>query len=188
MIGGFTQLHRTKLMKPSIPFMNDDLTYCVATSKVYPPYISMIHILTPQLWIVLYSFGYINGSILFVAQKFSKDEKKLDYHSCVLLFSHRLVVNSSTNLKPKSVWFRIYFFSVLLFGFFLFAYILSFLHFRVSHPYRPEQLSEKKILFENKFSFASSADILERIKLDGNVSPDLFNLEEIIGTHIYIYE
>lgn len=125
-MGGLPQFHRANVMISSTTFMNDELTFCVARSKVYPSYLSIMHILTPELWIFIFAFGFINGIILFVAQKFSRNEKKMTYNSIIILFAFRVFVNSPSNLRPKSTWFRIFFFSDLLFGFF---FLCTFFHF-----------------------------------------------------------
>lgn len=152
-------------MKPTDPFMNDDLTFCIARAKLYPRYLSIMHVFDTELWFFIMPFAFVFGFILFVALKFSSNEKKLDIVYCVTLFVYRLLVNSPTNFNPKSTWLRMFLISVQLFSLFFFGYAFTYLQIRVSEPYRSDQVSERRILFEENYSIKSTIDILERLRM-----------------------
>lgn len=169
-VGVSTSLTQTQNMIRTKPFMNDDLTFCVSRSKSFPAYLNVMRTYSPIMWIFIFVLSYINSAILYVALKFSKNEKKIDFFYCNLLVSHRLFMNSPINLKPKSTWLRIYITAIIIFGFFFFGCSLTFIQMRIISPYRPKQVNEKQIILNEKFIIVSTPDILERIKLSADVS------------------
>lgn len=152
-------------MKVTAPYTNDDLTFCVKRSSQYPGYLNAMRILTPTLWVFIFAFGIFNAGILYVAMRFSSNDKKYDYFYILLLIVNRLHLGQALEIKIHRPWLRIFLVSVSLVNVLFFGCVFSYLDYRLSHPYRAKQIQETKVLFDTKFSIKTDSKNLERIKL-----------------------
>lgn len=170
--GGFWAFYEDDDFAPTIPYQNDDITWCVAKAKLRPLYLVVMKLYTTEIWILSFCTGYSIALIFFLMVPFGKNEKKIDFNYSAYLVIFPLLANLPTIFQPKTWSCRIFFVAVSFCGLVFFAYSFAQLQYTIMNAfkYRYEQISSFEDLRNGDFVLMGSNEALKQLKLRNSVS------------------
>lgn len=160
LIGAFSLLHGTDAWLPSVPYLADDLTWCVQRAKLKPEFLNAMLLFSPTVWVILTITLYFVGFCYYFLLLFNDEKQRMyDIHYCVFCISMRSIIGSSVALDLKRWHIRLFylnltFFSIALFGI-SFTRIMAVLEDR----HRFEQTKTIQSLEDYDFALAGSLDV-----------------------------
>lgn len=106
----------------SLPYYQDDFTWCVQKAPKLPWIFSLMNALTPTVWLLLiFGYGYGAGFLLYLMIQFDKQYEQRnnrDWHYMTWLVSLPAVLGTSQRFCPQSAIIRF------IYAFFLIAMII----------------------------------------------------------------
>lgn len=155
MIGGMDEDATTrKHLSSSIPYYQDDQTWCVSVAKPEELWKNILTLFPILIWLVIISIIEIIAIILYIIIQF---DNKYENYYWSLLASLSLTLGLSTIYHPNNSHVRFMFFFFLFYGLIFSSAFHSFLVNVLSHPRQKIQIDsvEKAIVSQFKFNGGS---------------------------------
>lgn len=157
----------------SIPYFEDDWTWCVRNAGYYPLYLNLFLLAKPECWIgIVFGFGYVTGYILYIFIQFDEKFKYRnfrDWHYTTWLISLPAVIGVNQTFKPLYGPLRIFYGFMLLIGVILSLFLLTFGMARAKNLVPMYQVSTVAEILDNEYRLFGSRECLEMIKYDERV-------------------
>lgn len=168
-IGASKEIQRK--LSHSIPFLFDDLTWCVKKADLRPPWLSVLSsIATPTVWLVFVPLVFIFGFALFLMLKYYHHPE--NYFYC-LGMSLLIVIATPLPYYPTHGLARIHFGMHLIYGLVAVIFINCFLVSMLMRPRYGHQITttEEILHFDYKILINSEFIVLPDL---GNDEVNLF--------------
>ena len=99
-------MHNKKLLKASVVYYQDTLTWCVQTAQASELWKNCFNTLTIDLWIMIIIMIYVCGVVLYFVMRFDKQQLSCHYASGVAMLT---LVNVTAPYFPRHVVPRIFY-------------------------------------------------------------------------------
>lgn len=152
----------------SVPYMQDDLTWCVSHAKAIPRWKNIYYIpqdATIYTWGALMYIMTIIGAFLLT----TFEEKPLDFWYCAIL-STQTVVGFSSTFKPKGSLMRFHYGQFLIIPFWLTQIFSAFLIIFLPRILYENQINTVETIARNGFRLAGDSNVLNHLNIKSNVS------------------
>lgn len=133
LIGGLHQnshqINQLKYVQSSIPYLTDDLIWCVKKAGNYPTYLNLLLLSTPEVWFIMV-FGYklTTAIIYYFFVQFDlkyKQRNRIDCQHAFWLISLPVFLGSNMTFKPIYGPLRI-FYGYMMISLIFFSQMISF--------------------------------------------------------------
>lgn len=161
MIGGMDEDSNTrKYLSSSIPYYQDDQTWCVATAKPEELWRNIFNLFSTLVWSLIILVVCLMAIMLYF---FIKLDKKTENFMWMLLASLSVTMGISTTYDPKNTNTRIIFFIFLFYGLLFSTAFNSFLVGVLTNPRQKEQISDLPQAVASNLEFNGGTVTLEHI-------------------------
>lgn len=168
----------------SIPYIQDDFTWCVQGAKLRPWILSPMTAMTPAVWLLLiFGYGYVVSFILFILIQFDKKYSKrndVDWHYTLFLIILPSVIGMGQTFRPIAWKIRIFYgltlLLLVLYSQTMVGYLLKFTQIRFSM----HQVATVQEITAAKYQLMGSKLVGSLIKFDDKVG---FLLQQMAYFH-----
>lgn len=158
---------KSKFIKASIPYYNDDLTWCIKVAEEYPSYSRIFLMGTPTVFLIfVLVFGYFTSFLAYIFIQFDRkyaQRNNRDFHYIFFLVTLPTFFGTSQRFNPHHALLRfIYGYLSLCCIFYTqitLAHMFHFLKLEILHP----QMNTIDALVENNFGLVGSRTVLHAI-------------------------
>lgn len=174
MIGGFDENEFTrKNLSASIPYHQDDITWCVSKAGLAPSWINVFAIFTLTTWITSIVAINICG---FILHHFVKKEsvRKDDGVIWAMLISFAVALSCPGHYFPQKGFVRIFFITLVIYGIHFNAAYQSFLISVLTRPRYESQISSLAQIVEAGYDIHGAKYILKYFEKSDYVRFDYF--------------
>lgn len=169
MIGGMDEDANTRhFLSSSIPYYQDDQTWCVAVAKPEELWKNIFKLFPLLIWLFIIGIIEMIAIVLYIIIQFDNKRENC-YWS--LLASISLTLGLSTVYQPINSHVRFMFFFFLFYGLIFSSAFHSFLVNILSHPRYKNQIETIKEAIDAKFEFTGGSVTLEHYNGDDEVRP-----------------
>lgn len=134
----------------SIPYVFDDMTWCVGTAKPQPRWMNIFSMFPLWMWFVLVLIGYVNSFLIYVMMQFEEPQRRWDYHlMCMMMFCSNLAM-AYNGFRPQNIDLRLMYLYLLFYGMVIVATFNSFLINNLTQPIRWRQVDSVDMLLEQR--------------------------------------
>lgn len=168
MIGGIDEDSNTrKYLSSSIPYYQDDQTWCVANAKPEELWRNIFNLFTTFVWCLIILVVYLMALLLYY---FIKLDNKSENFMWTLLASLSVTMGLATTYDPKNPTIRIIFFIFLFYGLLFSTAFHSFLVGVLTNPRQKEQVSDLQQAVASNLQFNGGTVTLEHFDAKDEVS------------------
>lgn len=169
------QYNKLKHFQASIPYITDNLVWCVKMAGNYPIYLNLFLLSTPEVWLIM-TFGYflMTAIIYYIFVQFDlkyKQRNRIDGHNALLLISLSVFLGTNMTFKPIYGPLRIFYgymmISLIFFGQMTSFYILRYIKDPI--PYAQVETIEE-IIRSDYHQLMGSYEVYNSIRYDERVS------------------
>lgn len=157
----------------SVPYHQDDHTWCIQRSRMFPMFLNYFMIASPDIWIIgVIFFVYVVGTILFFNIELDGDNsgrRHRDWHYYIISVVLAAILGNVSRLRPNRWHFRIYHFIVLIMPLPIHILIGAFSYNYMKFQFYLPQVSTIQELVQHKYRLGGSQDVLEVIHRDPKV-------------------
>lgn len=140
-----------RLLSSTIPYYQDDQTWCVAVAKPQDLWKSIFNLFSFNEWMCIIGINYMFAAILYVIVKI--DNRKENFH-WTLLASLSITMGLSTVYDPRKINIRFMFCILLFYGLVFSSAFHSFLVNVLTNPRQKPQVDNLGIAIDNRFLYA----------------------------------
>uniref|UniRef100_A0A336KKK9 CSON005703 protein n=1 Tax=Culicoides sonorensis TaxID=179676 RepID=A0A336KKK9_CULSO len=159
MIGGmFDNKITSKILSSSIGYIEDDLTWCVATARSAPTWMNVFAIFDFMTWAIAVILVWITGMGLYFMLKY--ENKRADNFIWCTLVAMAVSINVSAPYHPTPRYIRIFLASFFLYSMHFSAAYQSFLVSVITQPRYQKQVKDQEMAVSYGFTFTGSENIL----------------------------
>jgi hypothetical protein len=164
MIGGlYENTISRSLLSVTIPYYQDDLTWCVAVAKLAPTWMNVFVIFTLTTWLAAIVTQHICGTFLYFLAK-AEDVYRQNV-LWAMMQSLCLSLGLSNHYNPRKIYTRIFVGSLFVYGIHFNAAYNSFLISVLTRPRYQTQVATSAMAVEQLFHFAGAENVLTRLKI-----------------------
>lgn len=183
MVGGlFVDFKNTSDLIRSIPYYQDDFTWCIHKAEFFPTILNFFAIAPLGIWLSLFfGFGYGWGLILFIMIQFDRkydQRNNRDWHYTTLLITLPAVIGLGQRFHPISNQVRLFYglmlLSMVVFMQICFVFVLHYLKIRVPR----HQVATVEELVKYEYDLMGSYDVMSFIKHNEKVK---YHLKSMIA-------
>lgn len=169
MIGGHDENPVTRrLLSSSIPYYQDDLTWCVAKSSLAPRWVNIFAIFDTATWIATFLSIIVTGVVLYL---FVKRERSTDVSLIwALLVSFGVSLNGRDSYFPRKTFMRIFYITLIFFGLNFNAAYQGYLISVLTKPRFDPQVNSLQRAIVNSFELAGGVNILTYFQKGDSIS------------------
>lgn len=157
----------------SIPYFQDDLTWCIQKAGKSPWIINLLQCPTPTVCVVfIFGYGYVYSFLLYVLIQFDtkyKQRNNRDWHYAAILISLPSAIGLSQRFRPVSWNIRIFYGVILLAN--LLAVQVALVHWykflQIQTPMH--QIASVEEIIANDYALMGSAAVKNAIDTDQKV-------------------
>lgn len=152
----------------SVPYINDDMTWCIQSAKFYPKWVTMLLCFKPEVWLfIIFVYGYGNGIILYFLIQFDKNyvQRNIrDFHYMTWLISLPMTIGLCPGFRPMSGKVRAFYAFMLMIDLILFqiAFFTTFNFLKLRVPFH--QVSTIDELIEDDYYLMGSKEVLDVVR------------------------
>lgn len=155
LIGGMDEdAYTRKQLSSTIPYYQDDQTWCVAVAKPELLWKSFFKLFSPIEWLVIVSIIYMIALILYIISRIDGRHENI-YWS--LLSSLSITLGLATIYEPRKINVRFMFFVFLFYGLIFNSAFHSFLVNVLTNPIQKEQVDNLVTAVTNEFRYAGGS-------------------------------
>lgn len=159
MVGGMDEDSNTRrYLSSSIPYYQDDQTWCVAKAKPEELWRNIFNLYSTLVWSLIILVVYLMALMLYF---FIKMDYKSENFMWMLLASLSITLGLSTTYDPKNTKIRLIFFIFLFYGLLFSTAFNSFLVGVLTNPRQKEQVSNLHQAVTSNFQFNGGTVTLE---------------------------
>lgn len=159
MVGGMDEDSNTrKYLSSSIPYYQDDQTWCVANAKPEELWRNIFNLYSTLVWSLIILVLYLMALMLYF---FIKLDYKSENFMWMLLASLSITLGLSTTYDPKNAKIRLIFFIFLFYGLLFSTAFNSFLVGVLTNPRQKEQVSNLHQAVTSNLQFNGGTVTLE---------------------------
>lgn len=152
MIGGMDEDSNTRrLLSSSIPYYQDDETWCVAVAKPEELWKGIFKLFPVRFWAGIIGIIYLFAAILYILSGI--DDRHENFH-WTFLASLSLTLGLATVYEPQRSNVRFMFFFFLFYGLIFSSFFHSFLVNVLSNPVRKAQVTSVQMAIDERYRFA----------------------------------
>jgi hypothetical protein len=168
MIGGLyeNQLSRA-FLSVTIPYYQDDLTWCVPKAKLAPTWMNAFSVFSVTIWMTVISSLFVNAMILYFFARV--EDKYKDNVVWAILQTICLCSGVSAHYWPRKVYGRIFIAGLFVHGIHFNAAYNSFLISVLTRPKYETQISTVEKAIAKEFQFFGGENVLSRLKQNDKV-------------------
>lgn len=160
MIGGHNENPTTRqLLSSSIPYHQDDLTWCVSKSDLAPNWSNVFAIFSLTTWIVTIVMIKITGIILYLFVK-HESPQTMNGLGWGILLSFCVSLSNPGHYYPKKQYIRIFFITLVIYGLHFNAAYHSFLISVLTRPRFDPQVNTLPMAISQEYQLAGGVNIL----------------------------
>lgn len=153
----------------SVPYFQDDLTWCVQHSGYFPGYLNLFVFASPECWfIVIFGFLIVAGTILFIFIQFDNEyeyRNKRDWHYTSWLITLPALIGSNQRYQPIHMPLRCFYAFLLLMGIVINGFIMSAGMKGIRTPLRKHQVSTVAEIFNGDYHLYGFSDCLTTLEV-----------------------
>lgn len=146
----------------TVPFIQDDITWCVSRAKPIPVWLNMWQITSETIWCLAFITVYLEGLIIYLLMRYERGHvgfMKKDFHYCVLMMAMSAFTGmSNITYRPKSKQLSLFVGLLLITGILISTIWNCFLIKVLTRPIYQKQVTTIKELMENDFRLAGGFD------------------------------
>lgn len=140
-----------KQLSSTIPYYQDDQTWCVAVAKPELLWKSFFKLFSPIEWFVIVVMVYMIAILIYVISRIDGRHENIHWS---LLASLSITIGLSTDYDPRKINVRFMFLSFLFYGMIFSSAFHSFLVNVLTNPIQKEQVDSLTAAVFNGFHFA----------------------------------
>lgn len=161
-----------KFLSSSIPYYQDDQTWCVANAKPEELWRNIFNLFSTMIWGLIILIVFLMASMLYF---FIKIDDRSENFMWMLLASLSVTMGLTTVYDPKSTNVRLIFFIFLFYGLLFSSLFNSFLVGVLTNPRQKEQISNLYQAAEANLEFNGGTVTLEHFDAKDEVSGNVLN-------------
>lgn len=166
MIGGlYENSVSRKILSSSIPYFQDDLTWCVASAGLASTLFNVINVFNKLIWTATIIIIFMSGVITYLNSRFEKDKRDM-LHSFFVSFA--IMFNTTIGYLPKRVEIRLFMAVLLIYSLHFSAFYNSFLLGILTKPRFDHQISSIRMALSAGMKFHGNEDVLQHFKSKQN--------------------
>jgi hypothetical protein len=175
MIGGlYENTISRNLLSVTIPYYQDDLTWCVPKAKLAPTWMNVFVIFSLTTWMAAILTQNITGTILYFLAKVENVYKENIFWA--MLQSLNLSLGQCAHYSPRKIYTKCFLVGLFVYGIHFNAAYNSFLISVLTRPrYQPQVLSVEQAV-AGQFHFVGADNVLSRLKANDKESLHTQNL------------
>lgn len=179
LIGGLHQNayqnNQLKLLQTSIPYLTDDLVWCVKKAGNYPIYLNLLLLSTPEVWIIMVFGHTLTTSIIYYVfvqfdAKYTQ-RNRIDCPNAFWLIALPVFLGANMTFKPFYGPLRIFYgymmISLTFFGQMMSFYVLRYIKDPISYT-QIETVEE--IISSDYYQLMGSYEVYNSIRYDERVN------------------
>ncbi|XP_055585201.1 uncharacterized protein LOC129738049 [Uranotaenia lowii] len=161
MIGGlYENPIGRKLLSSSIPYYQDDLTWCVPSARLAPKWMNVFIIFSIWIWLVTVVIIIVTAVILYAMNRIGSDYRDHQNFSWMLLQSLALSLSIYAHWWPTRLTVQIFLLCYMFYGMHWSVAYHSFLITVLTRPRYEVQISSVEDAISNGFEFAGAENTL----------------------------
>lgn len=159
MIGGmWDNKVSSKILSTSMGYIDDDLTWCVATARNAPTWMNVFAIFDIKTWIIAVVLVFMTGlGMYFMLYYENKSAENLVWCTLVAM---AISINVSAPYRPNSRYIRIFLASFFLYSMHFSAAYQSFLVSVITRPRFESQIKNQETAADYEFKFTGGENII----------------------------
>lgn len=158
MVGGLYENKISRvLLSPSIPYFQDDITWCVATSTLAPTWKNVFVIFDSTMWITTFFILFVTTVVLHFYTKF--ENKYQDNILWTLLNTLRFTLAQYAHYWPEKFFIKVFLASFMFYGLHINAAYSSSLIKVLTKPVYEAQISNIDRAIQEKMRFKGGENI-----------------------------
>lgn len=174
MIGGLDENPITrKNLSSSIPYYQDDLTWCVGKAELASLWLNVFAIFSLATWISAIALIFLIAYILYIFSQFEGIQSKNMSWSILIALS--MCLNTPGQFHPKWLFLRLYFVAVFIYGMHFNAAYQSFLISVLTRPRFNPQVNTLTSAIRENFELLGGINILTHYTGNDEVRVSLFS-------------
>lgn len=156
-----------KQLSSTIPYYQDDQTWCVAVAKPELLWKSFFKLFTPIEWLVIVLMIYMFAVILYVISRIDGRHENIHWS---LLSSLSITMGLATVYEPRKISVRFMFLCFLFYGLIFSSTFHSFLVNVLTNPIQKEQVDDLATSAANEFRYAGGTVALAHYEGNDHVT------------------
>lgn len=157
-----------QLLSTSVPYFQDDITWCVATSTLAPTWLNVFVIFDSKIWITTFIVLCLTTAVLHYYTKL--EDKPHDNVLWTFLQALRFTLAQSTTYFPEKLFIKLFLTAFLFYGLHISAAYSSSLIKVLTRPVYEDQISDIQSAIENKMTFMGGDNVFTFFEKDDEVS------------------
>lgn len=159
MIGGmWDNKISSKILSTSTGYVDDDLTWCVATARNAPTWMNVFAIFDIMTWIIAVALVLLTGIGLHLMLRFEKKSHE-NLIWCTLI-AMAFSINVSAPYRPSSRYIQIFLASYFLYSMHFSAAYQSFLVSVITRPRYKNQIKDQETAVDYEFKFTGGENVI----------------------------
>ncbi|GAB0100425.1 ionotropic receptor 87a [Sergentomyia squamirostris] len=165
MIGGLSEnAISRKLLSSSIPYFQDDITFCVGKAPLAPNWMNVFAIFTIWIWLLTITLLYISAYLLRALSL--TDKAETGNMVWALLQSLALTLSTYAQYNPRRFFIRLYLICFMIYGLHFNTAYHSFLITVLTRPRYQIQVSSLPMAVADEYHFSGSENSLNYFNKD----------------------
>lgn len=161
----------------SMPYFQDDLTWCIQKAGKWPWLTNLIIAPSPTVWFtIFFGYGYVYGTLLYIIIQFDtkyKQRNNRDWHYTTLLISYTSFAGIGQRFQPISWNIRLFYGVILIGMIFCVQVALSYWYKFLQIQAPMHQISTIGEIISNDFELKGSMPAKNAIDFDEKVRNSL---------------
>lgn len=154
MIGGMDNDARVqKLLWVTIPYIQDDQTWCVATARLQDLWQNIFSIYTVATWFTLVAAIFFNAFIIYVLIRVIDDEHKKESYVWTLMVGMASALGQYATYDPKRISIRVMMIFLFMYGLVMSSSFNSFLISILTQPRFKMQVDSLSLAIKHNFKY-----------------------------------
>lgn len=166
-IGGLSaKFFKSDNLVASIPYDQDDLTWCIQKATNFPSFLNFFFIAPPIYWVIVIGFIYVTGTMMYIALQYDFEYKERHLRNwcyMVLLVALPATIGTSPRYYPRQGALRFFYFAILLFSVLICAFTGTYLYNNMKVRIPRKQFETVREIRDNDFRLAGSTEVLHAI-------------------------
>lgn len=160
-------------LKISVPYLQDDLVWCIQKAKNYPLIYQWLLISDKYGWFCgVFLYGYGCGTVLYILISLDKHLNKgktYDFHYVIWQITLTAFFTMAPKFKPSNTIVRIFYGMMLTTGLFISIMVGVFFYKFLNYPQQKHQITTTDEIVDNNFRLVGTQKVLELIEFDSRV-------------------
>lgn len=143
-----------KLLWVTIPYIQDDQTWCVATARPQDLWQNIFSIYTVATWVILVATIFFNALIIYLLIRVIDDERRKESYVWTLMVGMASALGQYATYDPKRISLRVMMIFLFMYGLVMSSSFNSFLISILTQPRFKTQVDSLSLAIKNNFKYA----------------------------------